>query len=416
MNVADSNLIASHLGNKGIQATEEIKDADFVIVNTCTVRQMAEHKAMTLLGELKHRFQSSKPSRVIVVGCAAQQWGESIRVRYPFIDFVLGAKDIEQFPTVFDNCFNNLPHASEVLTPYPSPLTTASVSSFVTIMRGCDNYCSYCIVPYVRGHEKSRPADEIASEIKGLVRNGVKEVTLLGQNVNSYQGQDQVKDFPDLLKEINEISGLERIRFMTSHPKDLSDKLIGALASLGKMCEHVHLPLQSGSDNILNLMNRKYTARKYADIIRMLREAVPGISITTDVLVGFPGETKEEFGETLALINEAEFDFLFAFKYSTRPGTVSAKLPDSVTREEKEDRLAEVLALQNMISLKKNAKLVGTVCEVLVDEAREGLFVGNTRTNKKVFFSSMDDVLNKTIKVKITDSKLNSLKGIVVDA
>lgn len=404
MNMADSEIISNHMRLCDIKPAESFKDADLIIMNTCTVRAMAEHKALSFLGEVKKRTVNKK---VIVTGCAAEQWGESIKKRYPMIKLVVGAKDIEHFPVLFDKAFDFVPS----LTPYSLHLTPA-VSSLVTIMRGCENFCSYCIVPYVRGKEISKPWKDIVKEIAALVKNGTKEIMLLGQNVNSYRVKGQVNDFTDLLEKINKINGLERIRFMTSHPKDLSAKLINAMATLDKVCNHIHLPLQSGSDKILKKMNRGYTSKDYLNLIHKLRKSIPDISITTDILVGFPTETDSDFNKTLKLIKQADFDFLFAFKYSPREGTKSSKMKDSVSQSDKEARLAKVLEISNGISTGKNAKLVGTKQDVLVEEKRDLLYVGSTGNNKKVFFKASKVKSGMIVNVKITDSKINSLIGI----
>ena len=405
MNMADSEIISNHMRLCGIKPAESFKEADIIIMNTCTVRAMAEHKALSFLGEVKKRTVNKM---VIVAGCAAEQWGESIKKRYPMIKLVAGAKDIEHFPVLFDKAFGFKNHSP--FTIHHSP----DVSALVTIMRGCENFCSYCIVPYVRGKEISKPWKDIIKEITALVKNGRKEIMLLGQNVNSYKADNRlkVKDFSDLLVEINKIKGLERIRFMTSHPKDLSDKLIKAMANLDKVCNHIHLPLQSGSDKILKKMNRGYTSKEYLTLIHKLRKSIPDISITTDILVGFPTETDIDFNKTIKLIKQADFDFLFAFKYSPREGTKSSKMKDSVSQSAKEARLAKVLEISNGISTGKNAKLVGTKQDVLVEEKRDLLYVGSTGSNKKVFFKASKVKPGMIVNVKITDSKINSLIGI----
>lgn len=433
MNVADSDFVESHLRSLGFKPAKDEKKADFVFLNTCTVRQQAENRALSYIGRLKFIKNKNAGMKVIILGCAAERLKKTLKTDFPIVDLVVGAKDIEHFPYLFDRVFGNeiVAHqkskildsrlkpsgmtSQKKLTPCPLPLTP-TVSAFVTIMRGCGNYCSYCIVPFVRGPEKSRPLDEIISEIISLVKNGTKEVTLLGQNVNSYSGHGSrvtsgKYDFSDLLAEVNKIKGIERIRFMTSHPKDLSDKLISAMTSLDKVCEHIHLPLQSGSDKILKKMNRGYISKDYLKLVSKLRKNIPEISITTDILVGFPGETKKDFKNTIDIIKKCDFDFLFAFKYSPRQGTSASKLKGDVAQDVKEKRLAEILKLANGISIKKNAKLIGTIQEALVCEDRNGIFVGNTRTNKKVFVVSNKNLLGKIVKVQIVESKINSLIG-----
>jgi tRNA-2-methylthio-N6-dimethylallyladenosine synthase len=363
---------------------------------------------MSFIGRLEPLKKENRHLKIIVTGCAAERMGKALQRRFPIVDLTLGAKSIQSFPEVFDTAF---PARSKKL---PAPVADKSpLSALVTIMRGCDNFCSYCIVPHVRGREESRPAGEIIDEIVALAGEGTKEVMLLGQNVNSYQGtfKKHPLDFAGLLAGINEIPGIERIRFMTSHPKDLSDALIDAMSSLDKVCEHLHLPLQAGSDNVLKAMNRSYTAAAYKKLIEKLRRTVPGISITTDIMVGFPGETEQDFKKTMALVLTVRFDALFAFKYSPRPGTASANLPDDVDREAKEARLAALLDAANGISLSKNATLVGTVEEILVEEADGLNAMGRTRTNKKVFFTAPHDLTGQTVNVRISEAKPNSLTG-----
>lgn len=409
MNVADSDLMAAHLSSLGMQATDQLAEADIVIINTCSVRQLAEQKAQSYIGRLKP-YKTAKPSlKVIVAGCMGQRAGSALRGKYPIIDFVVGARDIEKFPHVFNAWWGEHPLTEQPASFHPAE---GDVSVFVTIMRGCENFCSYCIVPHVRGPEKSRPQQEIIDEIAAYVRHGGRDVTLLGQNVNSYLSDGM--DFAELLGRVNAIDGLERIRFMTSHPKDLGERLISAMATLPKACEHLHLPLQSGSDRILAAMNRRYTSADYLRTIEAARGRIPGIAFTTDILVGFPGETDDDFRQTMRVIHAVGYDSLFVFKYSPRPGTAAAQLNDDVSQEVKEARLEEVLSCSNGFSAQKNAKLIGTTVDVLVERCTDGMCEGHTRTHRRVFFPGDAACAGTVVTVRVNDAKVNSLTGTLV--
>src|SRR3989339_322091 len=421
MNVADSNLMQAHFESLGMVQAKDLSDADTVVVNTCTVRDHAEHTAMSYVGRLKP-FKNDNPNlKVILAGCAAQRVGENIKKRFPIIDLVVGAKNIENFKKEFnkicelDSCFrgNDNKRAGDDSRHGKNEGKNrgkGNVCDFVTIMRGCENFCSYCIVPSVRGPELSRPFDEILSEIETRVKLGAKDITLLGQNVNSYRGADKhgkKQDFASLLTKVNSVKGLDRIRFMTSHPKDLGQKLIKTIAGLEKVCEHIHLPLQSGSDRILKAMNRNYKTSDYLKIIDTIRKEMPAAAITTDIMVGFPGETKKDFEKTLAVTDRASYDFIFAFKYSPRPGTKAAELKDRVSLKTKEGRHAILLEKLNKADENLNRKLIGSAQEVLVEGAADGKYFGKTRTNKKVYFSSGRIKPGSLVKVKILQAKFN---------
>jgi len=429
MNVSDSDYISSQLVESGFSQTADIKEAGVIILNTCSVRQLPEQKAYSFLGRIEPLKKLNPGLKIIVAGCMAQRAGKEIKKRFRIVDLIVGAKDIAGFPETLKKELIRWrisgpgDPAAESSTHSPAH----PVSAFVTIMRGCENFCSYCVVPLVRGPEISRSAREILREIEALVGKGVKEITLLGQNVNSYKGgyapgvrsaaenpagrNAETLDFPELLEKINAVDGLERVRFMTSHPKDLSDKLIDSMANLEKVCEHLHLPLQSGSDSVLKKMNRRYSSSDYLNIIEKVKKRIPGVNITTDILIGFPGETDDDFKDTLKVLKTAGFDSLFAFKYSSRPGTEAAGLSDDVTLEKKESRLKEVLDLGNGISSERNARLINSVHEVLVDCRSDDVFEGRTRSNKKVSFQSGIDLTGKVVAVKITDVKVNTLSG-----
>ena len=375
MNVYDSEKIAQGLGALGFEQTFLLHRADVIILNTCSIREKAEQKAFSFLGRLAD-LKKNKPSLIIGVGgCVAQQEGERIFRRVPHVDLVFGTYAVARLPElvgriVRDRCrvLDVVPERTIIEGP---PLDAANgdgrPSRFVTVMRGCDNFCAYCVVPYVRGREVSRRPEDIVAEVENLVRSGVREVTLLGQNVNSYGKKEGLCSFAKLLEKVNGVPQLQRIRFTTSHPKDLSDELIDAFARLDKLCRHIHLPVQSGSNHILNRMNRRYTREDYLDKLARLRAACPGIAVTSDFIVGFPGETASDFQETLGLIRQVAFDGVFAFKYSDRPKVPAATFPDKVPETEKAARLQQLFDVQADITLGKNQALVGSLQMVLVE-------------------------------------------------
>jgi tRNA-2-methylthio-N6-dimethylallyladenosine synthase len=389
MNVYDSGRIAAALKPLNYEETSDLKAADLIIANTCAIRQKAEQKVFSFLGRLAG-LKRKKPDIIIGIGgCVAQQQGEKILARAPYLDVVFGTDAIGRLPQIIERVETKKCRIVDVETvatlqepdPMPASSANAGVTRFVTIMQGCDNYCTYCVVPYVRGIERSRHPERIVDEITGLVGSGVREVTLLGQNVNSYGQKEGLCSFPQLLHRVNGIKGLWRLRFTTSHPKDLSDELIRAFNELDKLCNHIHLPVQSGSNNILKRMNRNYNRQQYLARVDKLRAANPGIAISSDFIVGFPGETRADYEETLSLIKTVEFDGLFAFKYSDRPNATAAKLSGKVQTQEKNDRLHRLLALQENITLKKNRPLLGSTQIVLVEgfSKKQSLVNHNTR-------------------------------------
>lgn len=375
MNVYDANQIAGVLGPLGYTLVQDIDTADMVVVNTCTIREKAEQKAFSALGRLA-KIKLAKPSLIIAVGgCVAQQEGEAIIKRMPYVDLVFGTHAIFRLPEmvrriestrcrIVDVRFSD---AIENDTAVVGPLDTGQVSAFVTIMRGCDNYCTYCVVPHVRGREASRHPDRIVEEIRMLVGQGIREVTLLGQNVNSYGNKEALCGFAELLERVNEIDGLGRIRFTTSHPKDLSEALIQAFGRLEKLCNHIHLPVQSGDNLILKRMNRRYTRDDYLEKVQRLRTVCPDIAITSDFIVGFPGETDQQFQATLDLIKTVDYDGLFAFMYSDRPLAPAAAFSDKISASVKKERLQALLDLQRQITEKRHQDMIGKVQRVLVE-------------------------------------------------
>jgi tRNA-2-methylthio-N6-dimethylallyladenosine synthase len=375
MNVYDSEQIAMRLAALGYEQTTSMTRADVIIVNTCTIRAKAEQKAFSFLGRLAKMKRSKKRLIIGVGGCVAQQEGEKILDRMPAVDLVFGTQAIDRLPglvqqiearrcRVVDVDIDEAPVFAESAV---DSRNKRQVSKFVTIMRGCDNYCSYCVVPFVRGRETSRKPESILREIHSVVKTGVKEITLLGQNVNSYGKNQNHCTFAELLGRINEIEGLLRIRFTTSHPRDLGSDLIRAFRNLDKLCSHIHLPVQSGSNRILKRMNRKYTKEQYLDKVAKLRDTCPQIAVTSDIIVGFPGEDETDFKQTLDLVKTVRFDGLFAFQYSDRPQARSVKLPGKLSEPIIRKRLQILLELQEKFTRRKNHALVGSTQLVLTD-------------------------------------------------
>ncbi len=413
MNVHDSEKILGILKEEGYLPTDNPRKADVIIFNTCSIRHKAEQKFYSELGRIKFCKKRSPGTRILVGGCIAQQEGENILKKAPYVDFIFGPQNIHllrKFLKDHNLCVATSDNPDIAISDLPVDRNN-KLKAWVTIMYGCNNFCSYCIVPYTRGPERSRPSYNILSEVTELSKRGYKEITLLGQNVNSYQSN---LDFPELLKELNKIEGIERIRFVTSHPRDLSDKLIDAMATLPKVCEHIHLPLQSGSSKILERMNRGYTYDYYIEQISKLRERIPNISITSDIIAGFPGETDQDHLDTINALKEIGFDGIFAFKFSSRKGTKAAEMSRQVPEEVKSERLKEILEVQDKITERINKSLEGTVQEILVEgesKLDKDKFTGRTRTNKIVNIPRDPSYLGKLINVKIILSKRHSLEG-----
>ncbi len=438
MNVYDSEKIVSDLASNGYEKTFSIESADLIVLNTCTIREKAEQKAFSFLGRLTKLKQKNPDLIVAVGGCVAQQEGEILVKRAPVVDIIFGTHAIGRLPGHIQEIGRqrrrivdiNLSETLHEKSLYDNVRPDSDITAFVTIMQGCENYCTYCVVPYVRGKEMSRAPERIIEEIEHVVSQGVREVTLLGQNVNSYGIRQGFCSFAQLLERINMIKGLLRVRFTTSHPKDLSTELMNAFKSCDKLCNHIHLPVQSGSDRILKLMNRRYTRDDYLEKVERLRIIQPEISISTDIIVGFPGETQEDFEKTLGLIQEVEYGSLFAFKYSDRPKVPSRHLSGKISENEKTDRLQEVLSLQQEITLKKNRSLTGSIQKVLVEglskkqkgkeyQGADIQWTGRTQHNIVVNFSatsgndlSPDQILTgRIVDVKIEQAYPHSLWG-----
>jgi len=451
MNKLDSEIVAGQLAEAGYALVDDAADADVVLINTCSVRQHAEEKVWSLLGTLRHRKAKNPGLVLVVMGCMAQREGERIVRRMPHVDIVCGPMELARLPELIAS--RGLPRPregtqDEVPVHPPAGQETRGrqdgtrgrnshvlavaegdlgsfprivqrrpnrFQAFVSILRGCDNYCSYCIVPYVRGREASRPVAEIADEVRRLVADGVKEVTLLGQNVNSYgHALGDGTTLSTLLRQLDRIAGLERLRFVTSHPKDASDELFAAMAELPSVCPHLHLPAQAGSNRVLCDMNRRYTREHYLDRVARAREMVPGIELASDFIVGFPGETEEEFEETVDLVRRVEFQNCFIFKYSPRPGTRAAKMPDDVPWATKQARNRRLLAVQEAIMKRRNAALVGQTLEVLVEGTSKkdaGKLIGRSRANHIVAFPGDPALEGQTVRVEIVDSTPLTLFG-----
>lgn len=421
MNERDSEIIAGLLEQSGLQEASTMEDADLVILNTCSVRHSAENKVYGKLGEIK-RLKTVRPHmKVALGGCMAQLADVREKLKRLGVDLVFGTHNIHELPALLEReSTGKTPHIEvwdkpgEVVEDLPSRRSDG-ISAFVTIMYGCNNYCSYCIVPYTRGHERSRVPQHILDEIKELVDQGVREVTLLGQNVNSYgRGLSETIDFADLLAMVNQVDGLWRLRFTTSHPRDMTPKLIDAIASLDRVCEHVHAPIQSGSNKILKLMNRGYTREYYFELAETMRKKIHGVAITSDLIVGFPGEEEEDFEQTLEAVKKVGFDASFTFMYSPRTGTRACSMPGEVSRETKHRRLLRLNQVQYEIALDANRRFENRVEEVLVEgksKTNPQKLTGRTRTNRIVIFEGHDTIIGKLVPVKIIKARTFNLLG-----
>ena len=419
MNESDSEKIAGLLESMGYVKCEDESKCRFIIFNTCCVRESAEQKLFGHLGEMKKLKASGNGLLIAVCGCMMQQEGmaEKVRKSYPYADIVFGANSMHLLPellykvlTEHKRQFEISDRAGDIVEEIPVSRIEEG-KAYVPIMHGCNNFCSYCIVPYVRGREKSRRPEDIFNEINELAEAGVKEITLLGQNVNSYDGG---MSFADLLRKTGECNGIERIRFMTSHPKDISIDLIKAIRDTKKVCYHLHLPLQSGSSRVLKLMNRHYTKEDFINMLKTARELVPGIGLSTDIIVGFPGETEEDFLETLDVLEKVRFDFAFTFIYSKRTGTPAAGMENPVLDEVKHERFNRLLEVQNRITLEQNSLSVGTDEQVMVEGTSKtdpGVLTGRTGTNKIVNFRAPGGKPGKFARVHITEARTWHLEG-----
>lgn len=425
MNEHDSEILAGMLTNMGYEEVAERKDATVAIINTCSVRDNADKRFFGTLGQLKRRKEAQPDFIVCVCGCMMQQQPiiDTLKTKYPWVDIIFGTHNIHRFPELLNNVLQEKDKemeiwadGGEIVEGLPAKRLFKS-KALVNIMFGCNNFCTYCIVPYTRGRERSRRPEDIVREIQALAVDGVREVMLLGQNVNSYKGVnaggDKV-DFAGLVWLIAEIDGIDRIRFMTSHPKDMSDDLIDAFARCDKLCKNVHLPVQSGSSNILKRMNRHYDRDSYLLLVDKLRKAVPDITISTDIIVGFPGETEEEFQETLDLVAQVRYDSAFTFLYSVRQGTPAADFEDQIPEDVKHERFNRLVELVNSISAEKNAVYDGRIERVLVEgrsKRNSNAFSGRTDGFKLVNFKGEENMVGNFVDVEITEGKTFSLEG-----
>lgn len=421
MNVRDSETIAGLLEGSGFNQAEDLSEADLIVFNTCSVRHSAENKVYGKLGEIAS-LKKKRPELLIAFGgCMAQLPEVRQKLKKRGVDVVFGTHNIHELPYLIARAqeernpvFEVWEKEGRIVEPLPS-CRKPGLSAFVNIMFGCNNFCSYCIVPYTRGRERSRKADDIVRELEELATAGYKEVTLLGQNVNSYgSGLEEKIEFADLLYRANSVAGIERIRFTTSHPKDVSDRLLQAIAECEKLCEHIHAPLQAGSNRILQRMNRNYSREHYLNLVERMRHYVPGVSITSDLIVGFPGETEEDFLETLDMVERVRFDAAFTFMYSQRSGTRAAELAEQIPLEEKKQRLERLNRRQYQIATEINQELQGSIQEVLVEgpsKTNPQKLTSRTRSNRIVIFSGGKDLIGRLINVKITEAKTFSLFG-----
>lgn len=427
MNVVDSERIVALLGEIGYGQVAEPADASLILMNTCAVRDKAVRKAYGHLGRYKPLKERNPQLILGMGGCIAQQEGKDLLAEFPYLDLVFGTHNVHRLPEMVQRVVETRERCEETefldretrLQLFPSRTGQDAYTRFVTVMQGCDNYCSYCIVPYVRGRELSRPSGEILAEIRELAGQGVREVTLIGQNVNSYglRGEDEVS-FAELLAQVNDLDGIERIRFTTSHPKDLSDQLIDCFGRLPKLCHHLHLPVQAGSDVILHAMNRGYSREHYLYLIERLRRVCPDIRLTTDIIVGFPGETEDDFAATMSLLAEVRFAEIYSFIFSPRQGTAAAGLPDETPAAVKQERFERMLTLQQEISRQTWQGDIGKVHEVLVEGASKrgvGQLFGRSTWNRIVNFTGSDELGGKLVNVKISKAYRNSMLGDIVE-
>ncbi|MBQ7466468.1 MAG: tRNA (N6-isopentenyl adenosine(37)-C2)-methylthiotransferase MiaB [Clostridia bacterium] len=427
MNVHESEKLAGILENMGYKVCEDEKDADLILFNTCAIRESAEQKIFAHIGELKKLKAQKKDMIIAICGCMSQQTGypENILKKFPFVDIIFGTHNISELEDFIlkrkslkkkvVDIKENEDISNRDLMPKKR---TSGINAWVNIMYGCNNFCTYCIVPYVRGREVSRPINDIKKEVENVVKEGYKQVTLLGQNVNSYGNDvgDENVNFANLLKTLDEIEGDFRLTFMTSHPKDISKEVIDIIAGSKHILHYLHLPVQSGSDKVLKAMNRRYTAENYFEKIEYAKSKIPDIEFSSDIIVGFPGETEEDFNDTMELVKKVQYEQLFMFIYSKRKGTVAEKMGNQVDLATKKDRLKRLIALQNEIGSKVAEKYIGKTVDVLVSDVhpkKQGYLIGTTFTNKNVNFAGDRSLIGKTVKVKIQSSKLTVLYGIM---
>ena len=424
MNVRDSEIIAGLLEGMGCIAADTVEDAAIILFNTCSVRHSAENKVYGKLGEIMALKRKKPETLVAFGGCMAQLPQVREKLKKSGVDVVFGTHNIHELPYLIATAqakkqpvYQVWEQEGMVVEAMPSQ-RRAGLSAYVSIMYGCNNFCSYCIVPYTRGRERSRQPEDIIKELEEIASQGYREVTLLGQNVNSYgHGLEKDVDFADLLGMASSVEGIERIRFTTSHPKDMSDKLIDSVAVLPKVCEHIHVPLQAGSNEVLRRMNRHYTREHYLELTQKIRQRIPGVAITSDLIVGFPGETEEDFLHTLDMVKKVRFEAAFTFMYSPRSGTRAAGWEEQLGLEEKRERLQRLNQVQYQIATEINQSMQGSIKEVLVEgpsKTNPEKLTSRTRTNQIVIFSGPKDLIGQLINVRIIEARTFSLFGEVV--
>lgn len=425
MNEHDSENMIAILKEHGMKQVEDYEDADLIMLNTCSIRENAHNKVFGMLGRIKHLKGIKKDIVVGLAGCMAQEEvvANEILNKYKWMDFVLGTHKIHELPKIVASSFQERKLKIEapsiegdIIEDMPAE-RQSKYKAYVNIMYGCDKFCTYCIVPFTRGKQRSRNKDDILKEVKDLIKDGYKEVTLLGQNVNAY-GKDRNDNYnmANLLEDVAK-TGIERVRFMTSHPWDFTDEMIDTIAKYHNIMPSIHLPVQSGNTRILKLMGRRYTKEEYLNLFHKLKDRIPKVAISTDIIVGFPNETEEEFNDTLELVNECKYDLAYTFIFSPRVGTPAEKMKDSVSLEEKEQRLYKLNELINKYALENNKKLEGQVVEVLVEAESDkpGFLMGYSDTNKLVNLKGTEDLIGKIVKVKIIEAKTWSLNGEYVE-
>jgi tRNA-2-methylthio-N6-dimethylallyladenosine synthase len=418
MNVADSELISGLLSSEGYNKTSDIHAADIIFVNTCAIREHAEDKVHSRLG-FYNQLKQKKPETIIgILGCMAQNLKEDILESKPFVDIILGPDSYRKLPEMINNRSNKIDHIVDTkLSRYEVydnlfPSRNEGINAWISIMRGCDKFCTFCIVPFTRGRERSRSIDSIVSEAVQAVSDGFYEITLLGQNVNSYNHQGQ--KFHELLDEVAQINGLKRIRYTSPHPQDMTQEVLNVMRKHQKICNYVHLPLQSGNDRILKRMNRTYKKLEFISLVKQIRETLPNVGLSTDIIVGFPGESKIEFNDTLDVMEKVHFDSAYTFKYSSRPGTKASEFEDLVAEDEKQSRLEMVIEMQKKHTLSQNKKRVGSIEMILVEKESKrstNHWAGRTDSNRWVIFEKNNSQIGDLVSVKITNAKGITLHG-----
>lgn len=422
MNVNDSAKIKNVLVDMGYEMIDDIKDADAVFINTCTVRDGAAKKVYGKLGELKHLKAKKSDMIVGVTGCLAQEEKEEVRKKVKFVDMVLGNQNIYKIPEYIEKILNKdlknviLVDNEDELPPRIDAQFDSTITACISIMYGCNNFCTYCIVPYVRGRERSVTQEDIIKDVKSYIEKGYKEIMLLGQNVNSYNGGG--KAFAELLRAIAAVEGKFRIRFTSPHPRDFSDEVIEVIATEDKICKNVHLPLQAGSTSVLEKMNRGYTKEEYIELAKKIQKRMPDVALTTDIIVGFPGESEENFLDTLDVVEKVGFDNAYMFMYSKRKGTPAEIMEGQIEEDVKEERLQRLIKLQTAVTKAESEKYLGKEIEVLVEgttRKNDKAYTGRSDTNKVVIFSGNDEMIGKFVKMKIVDAKTWTLYGECVE-